>query len=220
MERVEEGGPHAYTLVKERKQPKSVPTRTKNPKKQGVGRRRAGHRSVGRRMIIDIHLEVIDECQKGDLHSTNEEFFEILVQEFMGSEFIKEENVPKEQVRSSDSGFREEGFLSMVPSSDSGFREEDFVLKEDVPKEGVPKEQRLGKKTLFLKDVILWKMFLRNGFQVQVPGLGKEDFIPMDDIPKEQILKEESLPMVDVLSSVSGFGFREEDFVPKESAPE
>ncbi|ANQ06503.1 SICA antigen [Plasmodium coatneyi] len=61
-------------------------------------------------MIIDIHLEVLDECQKGDLHTTKEEFFEILVQEFMGSKFMKEENVPKEQVPSSDFGFREKVF--------------------------------------------------------------------------------------------------------------
>ncbi|ANQ08373.1 SICA antigen [Plasmodium coatneyi] len=83
-------GPHEYTLVKERKQPRSAPKegRTKRPKKQVVGRR-AGRR-VGQRTIIDIHLEVLDECQKRDLHSTKEDFFEILVREFMESEFIKE----------------------------------------------------------------------------------------------------------------------------------
>ncbi|ANQ10773.1 SICA antigen [Plasmodium coatneyi] len=68
-------------------------------------------------MIIDIHLEVLDECQKGDLHSRNEDFFEILVQEFMGSEFIKEEYVPEEGVAKEK--------VSMV----------------DVPKKCVPKEQ-------------------------------------------------------------------------------
>ncbi|ANQ07710.1 SICA antigen [Plasmodium coatneyi] len=67
-------------------------------------------------MIIDIHLEVLDQCQKGDLHSTKEDFFEILVQEFMGSKSIKEEDVPKEgvpgeEVSSLDSGFRKKGFL-------------------------------------------------------------------------------------------------------------
>ncbi|ANQ06695.1 SICA antigen [Plasmodium coatneyi] len=125
-------GPHEYTLVKERK-PRSTPK--KRRKKRAV-RRRAG---VGCRMIIDIHLEVLKECQKGDLHSTKEDFFEILVQEFMGSELIKEENVPKEQIPSLNSGFREEDFLpkegfvskEQVPSSDSGFR-------FDVPKEQVP----------------------------------------------------------------------------------
>ncbi|ANQ08193.1 SICA antigen [Plasmodium coatneyi] len=55
-------------------------------------------KSVGRRTIIDIHLEVLDECQKGDLHLTKENFFEILVQEFMGSKFIKDKNVPKVDV--------------------------------------------------------------------------------------------------------------------------
>ncbi|ANQ09337.1 SICA antigen [Plasmodium coatneyi] len=63
-------------------------------------------------MIIDIHLEVLDECQQGDLHSKKEDFFEILVQEFMGSNFIKEENIPKEQGNYSDFGFREERLCS------------------------------------------------------------------------------------------------------------
>ncbi|ANQ07706.1 SICA antigen [Plasmodium coatneyi] len=107
----QDDGPHEYTLIKERK-PRSTPK--KRRKKRGVGRR-AGRRGVGHRTIIDIHLEVLDECQKGDLYSTKEDFFEILVREFMGSEFIKEENIPKEQVP------REQ-----VPSSDCGFREEDF----------------------------------------------------------------------------------------------
>ncbi|ANQ10565.1 SICA antigen [Plasmodium coatneyi] len=67
-------------------------------------------------MIIDIHLEVLDECQKGGTKLIQEDFYEILVQEFMGSDLIKEEK---------------------VPSSDSGFREEDIVPKEDVQKEQV-----------------------------------------------------------------------------------
>ncbi|ANQ08502.1 SICA antigen [Plasmodium coatneyi] len=91
----QDDGPHEYYLVKEPK-PRSTPI--KRRKKRGLGRPRAGRRRVRRRMIIDIHLEVLDECQKGDLHSTKEDFFEILVQEFMGSKFIKEENVPKEHV--------------------------------------------------------------------------------------------------------------------------
>ncbi|ANQ07689.1 SICA antigen [Plasmodium coatneyi] len=91
-------------------------------------------------MIIDIHLEVLDECQKGDTKLVQEDFFEILVQEFMGSEFIKQEKVPKDDV-----------LVEQVPSSDFGFREEDFVSKEDVPmeqvsmfdglKEGIPEEE-------------------------------------------------------------------------------
>ncbi|ANQ07742.1 SICA antigen [Plasmodium coatneyi] len=85
-------GPHAYTLGKERK-PRSARTRRKK-------------RAVRRRMIIDIHLEVLDECQKGDLHSTKEDFFEIIVEEFMGLGFREEDFVPKEHVQSSDSGFR------------------------------------------------------------------------------------------------------------------
>ncbi|ANQ09334.1 SICA antigen [Plasmodium coatneyi] len=106
----QDDGPHVYTLVKERRQPRSLPTgRTKRPKKRVPGLR-AGRRGVGHRMIIDIHLEVLDECQKGDLHSRKEDFFEILIQAFMGSNFIKEENIPKEDVpkkedQSSDSGF-------------------------------------------------------------------------------------------------------------------
>ncbi|ANQ07845.1 SICA antigen, partial [Plasmodium coatneyi] len=89
-------GPHEYILVKERRQPRST------PQKRG---KQVGKRGVGHRTIIDIHLEVLDECQKGDLHSTKEDFFEILVQEFMGSQFIKEESVPKEEGQSLDFGF-------------------------------------------------------------------------------------------------------------------
>ncbi|ANQ09169.1 SICA antigen [Plasmodium coatneyi] len=100
-------GPHEYTLVKERRQPRSAPTKTKQPKELVPGRS-----GVRRRMIIDIHLEVLDECQKGDTELIQEDYFKILVQEFMGSEFIKgeyvpEEDVPKEQVPSLDSRFRE-----------------------------------------------------------------------------------------------------------------
>ncbi|ANQ06464.1 SICA antigen [Plasmodium coatneyi] len=97
VDHVNEDVPHAYTIVKERKGPRSVPTRRKH-----VGKHAGRRRGVRRRMIIDIHLEVLDECQKGDLHSMKEDFFEIIVQEFMGSNFIKEEKVPN-----SDSGFRE-----------------------------------------------------------------------------------------------------------------
>ncbi|ANQ07316.1 SICA antigen [Plasmodium coatneyi] len=101
---VDQSGPHEYTLVKERR-PRSTPIKRK--KKRGVRRR-----GVRRRMIIDIHLEVLDERQKGDLHSKKEDFFEILVREFMGSKFMKEDFVPKEQVPSLDSGFRERRLCS------------------------------------------------------------------------------------------------------------
>ncbi|ANQ07262.1 SICA antigen [Plasmodium coatneyi] len=121
-------GPHEYTLVKERRQPRSVPTR----RKEKVGKRSSRRRGVRRRMIIDIHLEVLDECQKGHLHSTKEDFFEILVQEFMGSGFIEENFLPKEQVQSSDSGCREEAF---VPKGRVAKEQASMV---DVPKEQVP----------------------------------------------------------------------------------
>ncbi|ANQ06501.1 SICA antigen [Plasmodium coatneyi] len=100
LDHVDQLGPREYYLVKERK-PRSTPI--KRRKKRGAGRRGG----VRRRMIIDIHFEVLDECQKGDTKLVPEDFFEILVQEFMGSEFMKEENVPKEQVQRSGSGFRE-----------------------------------------------------------------------------------------------------------------
>ncbi|CAA9991239.1 SICAvar, type I [Plasmodium knowlesi strain H] len=80
-----EAGPHEYQLVKERK-PRSAPTRTK----------RSGR--VNRRTIIEIHFEVLDECQKGDTQLNQKDFLELLVQEFMGSEFMEEEQVPKEDV--------------------------------------------------------------------------------------------------------------------------
>ncbi|ANQ05734.1 SICA antigen [Plasmodium coatneyi] len=106
----QQDGPQEYTLVKERK---SHSTPKKGRKKRGVGRR----------MIIDIHLEVLDECQKGDVALTKEDYFTILVQEFMGSNFIKE-------------------VQCLV--SDSGFREEDLVPKEGVPKEDITMEQVPG----------------------------------------------------------------------------
>ncbi|ANQ11069.1 SICA antigen [Plasmodium coatneyi] len=66
-------------------------------------------------MIIDIHLEVLDECQKGDTKLVQEDFLAILVQEFMGREFIKEDFVPKEQLSMVDVP------KEQVPSSDSVF---------------------------------------------------------------------------------------------------
>ncbi|ANQ07202.1 SICA antigen [Plasmodium coatneyi] len=110
VDHVDQPGPREYYIVKERK-PRSTPIEKR--KKRAVGRRGA----VRRRMIIDIHLEVLDECQKGDTKLVQEDFFEILVQEFMGSEFMKEESVLKEQVPLIDVP------KEQVPSSDSGFRE-------------------------------------------------------------------------------------------------
>ncbi|ANQ07622.1 SICA antigen [Plasmodium coatneyi] len=103
--------PHAYTLVKEGK-PRSTPI--KRRKREGPGRR------VGRRMIIDIHLEVLDECQMGDTDFMEEDFLKIIVEEFMGSKFIKEESVLKEQVSMADVP-KEEVSKEQVPSSDSRF---------------------------------------------------------------------------------------------------
>ncbi|OTN66094.1 SICAvar type I [Plasmodium knowlesi] len=82
---VDEAGPHEYRLVKERK-PRSAPTRTK----------RSG--PVNRRTIIEIHFEVLDECQKGDTQFNQKDFLELLVEEFMGSEFMEVEQFPKENV--------------------------------------------------------------------------------------------------------------------------
>ncbi|ANQ08717.1 SICA antigen [Plasmodium coatneyi] len=174
-------GPHAYTLVKERKQPRSATTRTRRPEKRS-----------GRLMIIDIHLEVLDECQKGDLHSTTKNFFEILVQEFMGSEFIKEEKVPKEDVP------REE-----VPSSGSAFREEDFVPKDDVLYEQIPSSD-----SAFREEDLLPKE------QEDVPSSdsGFKVGIPEDDVPRKEKVPKEQVPS-------SNSEFREEDFVPKEDVP-
>eukprot|EP00366_Plasmodium_knowlesi_P001045 XP_002258542.1 SICA antigen [Plasmodium knowlesi strain H] len=84
LDHVQQDSSHEYQLVKERK-PRSTPTRTK----------RSGR--VNRRTIIEIHFEVLDECQKGDTQLNQKDFLELLVQEFMGSEFM-EEQVPKEDV--------------------------------------------------------------------------------------------------------------------------
>ncbi|OTN65055.1 SICAvar type I [Plasmodium knowlesi] len=92
LDHVEEAGPHEYQLVKERK-PRSAPTRTK----------RSGR--VNRRTIIEIHFEVLDECQKGDTQLNQKDFLELLIREFMESELMEEEQVPKEEVPSLGSVF-------------------------------------------------------------------------------------------------------------------
>ncbi|SBO20538.1 SICAvar, type I [Plasmodium knowlesi strain H] len=102
LDHVQQDSPHEYQLVKERK-PRSAPTRTK----------RSGR--VNRRTIIEIHFEVLDECQKGDTQLNQKDFLELLVQEFMGSEFMKEEQVPKEEV------LMENVPMEGVPSLASGF---------------------------------------------------------------------------------------------------
>ncbi|ANQ07739.1 SICA antigen [Plasmodium coatneyi] len=149
VDHVDQPSPREYYIVKKRK-PRSTPK--KRRKKRGLGRRRAG---VRRRMIIDIHFEVLDECQKGELHLKKEDFFVILVQEFMGCEFIKEKK---------------------VPSSDSGFREEDFVTKEDVPKEQVPSTD-LGFRIIVPKEQV----------PSSNSGFRKEVFVPDEGVPKEQV---------------------------------
>ncbi|SBO24325.1 SICAvar, type I (fragment) [Plasmodium knowlesi strain H] len=108
LDHVEEAGPHEYRLVKERK-PRSAPTRTK----------RSGR--VNRRTIIEIHFEVLDECQKGDTQLNQKDFLELLVQEFMGSELMEEEEqVPKEEVPMELVPI-EEVPMERVPSLGSGF---------------------------------------------------------------------------------------------------
>ncbi|ANQ08417.1 SICA antigen [Plasmodium coatneyi] len=188
VDHVDDVGPHEYYLVKERK-PHS--TSIKRRKKRGVGRCRAGrHPGVRRRMIIDIHLEVLNECQKMDLHSTKEDFFEIL-----------KKNVPEEDVPSSDSGFREEDFVptedirkEQFPCSHSGFREDDFVAEESLPKETVPSSDSAFREENFIP---------------------KEDFVPKEQVPssgsgfrvnapEEHVLKE-GVSREDVPSSDSGF---------------
>ncbi|SBO28332.1 SICAvar, type I (fragment) [Plasmodium knowlesi strain H] len=112
LDHVQQDSSHEYRLVKERK-PRSVPTRTK----------RSGR--VNRRTIIEIHFEVLDECQKGDTQLNQKDFLELLVQEFMGSEFMEEEQVPKEEVLME--GVPLEGVpmesvpMERVPSLGSGF---------------------------------------------------------------------------------------------------
>ncbi|ANQ10756.1 SICA antigen [Plasmodium coatneyi] len=194
---VVQDGPREYTLVKERK-PRSTPI--KRRKKRGP-RLRAGRRGgVCRRMIIDIHLEILDECHKGDMHSTKEDFFEILAQEFMTSEFIKEEKFP-----CSGFGFREVNFVpkedvpvEQFPSSDSGFREKNFVPKEDVPVEQFPSSDS-GFRVYVLKERVPKEEVLKE----QVSSL---DFGFRVDISKEQVRCSDS-------------GFREEDSVPKDQVP-
>ncbi|OTN65863.1 SICAvar type I [Plasmodium knowlesi] len=107
LDHVEEAGSHEYRLVKERK-PRSAPTRTK----------RSG--PVNRRTIIEIHFEVLDECQKGDTQLNQKDFMELLVQEFMGSELMEEEQVPKEEVLIEEVPM-ENVPMERVPSLCSGF---------------------------------------------------------------------------------------------------
>ncbi|CAA9988052.1 SICAvar, type I (fragment), partial [Plasmodium knowlesi strain H] len=109
---VQQDSSHEYQLVKERK-PRSAPTRTK----------RSGR--VNRRTIIEIHFEVLDECQKGDTQLNQKDFLELLVQEFMGSELMEEEQVPKEEVLMEgvpmESIPLEQVPMERVPSLGSGF---------------------------------------------------------------------------------------------------
>ncbi|ANQ06318.1 SICA antigen [Plasmodium coatneyi] len=147
-------------------------------------------------MIIDIHLEVLEEYQRGDTQLAQKDFFEILVEEFMGSKSIKEEDVPEEHVsvvdvQSSDSAFREEDFVpkEQVPSSVSGlgFREEDFVPKEDVrcSYSGFREEDFVTKEEIP-------KVAVPNG---EVPcsdsGFREDDSLPKEGVPKEQVPMEE-----------------------------
>ncbi|ANQ06398.1 SICA antigen [Plasmodium coatneyi] len=67
----QDGDPHAYTIVKERK-PRSTPIKRRN--KRCVDRRAGRRGGVRRRTVIDIHLEVLDECQKGDTKLVQEDF--------------------------------------------------------------------------------------------------------------------------------------------------
>ncbi|CAA9987216.1 SICAvar, type I [Plasmodium knowlesi strain H] len=107
LDHAQQDSSHEYRLVKERK-PRSAPTRTK----------RSG--GVNRRTIIEIHFEVLDECQKGDTQLNQKDFLELLVQEFMGSEFMEEEQVPKEEVLMEDVPM-ENVPMEGVPSLASGF---------------------------------------------------------------------------------------------------
>ncbi|SBO29507.1 SICAvar, type I (fragment) [Plasmodium knowlesi strain H] len=112
LDHVQQDSSHEYQLVKERKPP-SVPARTK----------RSGR--VNRRTIIEIHFEVLDECQKGDTQLNQKDFLELLVQEFMGSELMEEEQVPKEEVLMEgvpmESIPLEQVPMERVPSLGSGF---------------------------------------------------------------------------------------------------
>ncbi|ANQ06291.1 SICA antigen [Plasmodium coatneyi] len=194
-------GAHEYTLVKERK-PRSAPTRRRKKRS-------------GRRMIIDIHLEVLDECQREELYSTKEDFLVIIVQEFMGSEFIKEDSVPKEGVPK-----------EQVPCSDSRLREEDLVPKEGIPREDVPLEQIPG---LGEEDFVPKEGVSKEQVSSSDSGFREEDFVPKEEVSREQVpssdsgfRKEHFVPKENVSTEEfpkeqdprSGLGFRDEDFVP------
>ncbi|SBO20862.1 SICAvar, type I [Plasmodium knowlesi strain H] len=119
LDHVQQDSSHEYQLVKERK-PRSVPTRTK----------RSGR--VNRRTIIEIHFEVLDECQKGDTQLNQKDFLELLVQEFMGSELMEEEQFSKEEVLME--GVPMESIpLEQVPM--------ESIPLEQVPMESIPLEQ-------------------------------------------------------------------------------
>ncbi|SBO24877.1 SICAvar, type I [Plasmodium knowlesi strain H] len=128
LDHLQQDSSHEYQLVKERK-PRSAPTRTK----------RSG--PVNRRTIIEIHFEVLDECQKGDTQLNQKDFLELLVQEFMGSEFMEEEQVPmeEEQVPMEEEQVpMEEVPMEEVPMEEVPMEE---VPMESLPMEGVPIEE-------------------------------------------------------------------------------
>ncbi|GAB69418.1 hypothetical protein PCYB_001660 [Plasmodium cynomolgi strain B] len=71
-----------YTMTKRR------PSLRSTPQKQ--------HKRVNKRTIIDIHLEVLDECKKADWELTKQDLLEILALEFMQKEHsacMKDQNI-------------------------------------------------------------------------------------------------------------------------------
>ncbi|ANQ08621.1 SICA antigen, partial [Plasmodium coatneyi] len=190
VDHVDHLGSREYYIVKERK-PRFTP---KKRRKKRAARRRAGRRGVGRRMIIDIHLEVLNECQKGGLHSTKEDFFEILVKEFMESEFIKEDFVPKEQIP----GLGKKTLFLRKESLRNVFLWLMFLRKRfEFQIRG------LGRKTLFVR---------KDSPKEQVPCSGsvfrEEDLVPEEDIIKGKFPRED----------VPKEGVSDEE-VPKEQVP-
>ncbi|ANQ06405.1 SICA antigen [Plasmodium coatneyi] len=240
---VDEDGPREYYIVKERK-PRSTPIKRK--KKRVPGRRRAGRcRGVRRRMIIDIHLEVLNECQKGDLHSTKEDFFEILVQEFIGNEFIKEDFVPKEQyfgmLGKTRKRYKRAPQLRgpsleqhIVDHVDQPGPREYYIVKERKPS-STPKKRRkkrsVGRRGGVRRRMIIdIHLELLDEYQKGDLHLTKEDFfaILVQEFMGSELIKEEKvtsldsgirvdLPKEQVLCLDSWF--REEDFVPRKGVP-
>ncbi|CAA9987782.1 SICAvar, type II [Plasmodium knowlesi strain H] len=126
--------------------------------------RKPMHKKLYKKSIIQIHLEVLDECQKGDADLMKNEFLRIIVEEYMKNEKIPSDYVPKEQTRSSGLGFRVSASEDSFPSESSNsvqywinWIEKNKNLLEEIKRE-----------PWFHEIKSYWKEYLKEHLKMQV----------------------------------------------------